>query len=174
MLKRLYFLSQFQILKQGGPPMKKKIILSLILIFLFFLSPKAFSHCEVPCGIYDDQMRFAMIKEHITTIEKAMKQIEELSAQSPQNMNQIVRWIVNKEKHAEEIQHIISQYFMTQRVKPADRKDSVAYKKHVEKLTLCHQILVYAMKAKQTTDLADLEKLRSLLQAFKSAYFGKK
>ncbi len=154
--------------------MKKKLGWFLILSLTFFVVPKAFPHCEIPCGIYDDQMRLTMIEEHIATIEKAMKQIIELSAQSPQNMNQIVRWIVNKEKHAQEIQHIISQYFMTQRVKLADKKDSVAYKMYVEKLILCHQILVYAMKTKQTTDLDHVEKLRSLVQGFKVAYFGKK
>jgi nickel superoxide dismutase len=38
---------------------------------------------------------------------------------------------------------------------------------------LLHQMLVYAMRAKQTTDLANVEKMRSLLQDFHTAYFGK-
>jgi nickel superoxide dismutase len=33
-------------------------------------------------------------------------------------------------------------------------------------------MLVYAMKAKQTTDLSNVEKLRSLLKEFKTAYLG--
>ncbi|MDY6953871.1 MAG: superoxide dismutase [Ni], partial [Thermodesulfobacteriota bacterium] len=40
-----------------------------------FVVSYASAHCEIPCGIYDDQMRIDMIAEHITTIEKSMKQI---------------------------------------------------------------------------------------------------
>jgi len=34
-------------------------------------------------------------------------------------------------------------------------------------------MLVYTMKTKQTTDLANVEKLRSLLAKFQDVYFGK-
>lgn len=115
-----------------------------------------------------------MIAEHIQTIEKAMQQIMHLSKESPQNMNQTVRWIMNKEKHAEEIQHIISQYFLTQRIKGADFEDKKAAEKYFKKLTLCHQILVYSMKTKQTTDLENVEMLRSKVEAFKKIYFASK
>jgi len=132
----------------------------------------AFAHCEVPCGIYDDEMRVKLIAEHITTIEKAMTEIESLSEASPVNYNQIVRWIENKEHHAEDLQHIVTQYFMTQRVKLVDKNDEQANKDYVRKLTLLHEMLVYAMKAKQTTDIGNVEKLRSLLDEFKAVYFG--
>ena len=153
-----------------------KKIFSLVFLFSLFLVLHSglFSHCEVPCGIYNDEMRFTMIMEHIQTIEKAMNQIMELSEQSPQNMNQIVRWIMNKENHAEEIQHIISQYFLTQRIKTPDSKDKNAEESYVKKLTLCHEILVLAMKAKQTTDLKNVKSLKSAVTQFKEAYFGKK
>ncbi len=135
----------------------------------------ALSHCEVPCGIYDDKMRVEMIREHISTIEKAMKSIVELSGESPVNYNQIVRWTLNKEKHAEQLQDIVQQYFMTQRLKPAHGDDGAPAKAYVDQLTLLHMMLVHAMKAKQTTDLAQVETLRSLTDEFSKAYFeGKK
>jgi len=153
-----------------------KKIFSLVFLFSLFLVIHSvlFPHCEVPCGIYNDEMRFTMIEEHIQTIEKAIKQIMELSEQSPQNMNQIVRWVMNKEKHAEETQHIISQYFLIQRIKGPDSKDKDAEESYIKKLTLCHQILVLAMKAKQTTDLENVKNLKSAVTQFKEAYFGKK
>ena len=43
-----------------------------------------------------------------------------------------------------------------------------------KKLALLHQIIVYAMKCKQTTDLANVESLRKSLAAFKAVYFTKK
>ena len=76
-------------------------------------------HCEIPCGIYDDQARITLLKEHITTIEKSMDQIEELQSKQDKDYNQLVRWIVNKEDHAEKLMGIVTQYFMTQRIKPA-------------------------------------------------------
>ncbi|MEM8908198.1 MAG: superoxide dismutase [Ni], partial [Bacteroidota bacterium] len=55
-------------------------------------------HCEVPCGIYGDSLRVALISEHIRTIEKASNQINKLSKESNPNYNQLIRWVVNKEK----------------------------------------------------------------------------
>jgi nickel superoxide dismutase len=151
--------------------MKKILGIFIFLVMITLLKPAVFSHCEVPCGIYNDEMRFTMIEEHITTIEKAMKEIANLSGQQPTNFNQIVRWVTNKEKHAEDIQHIISQYFLTQRVKLVEKGDDKAHKICMEHLSLCHEILVYAMKTKQTTDLSNVEKLKSVVRVFKDSYF---
>jgi nickel superoxide dismutase len=155
--------------------MKKALFLLFLFAFIILSRPAAFSHCEVPCGIYNDEMRFEMIAEHVQTIEKAMQQIIQLSKESPQNMNQTIRWVMNKEKHAEEIQHIISQYFMTQRINAPDSKDTRASEEYLKQLAICHQILVYAMKTKQTTDLNGVEMLKSKTGEFKKIYFkGKK
>jgi len=158
---------------------KRKFKISAGLVFLSLLvifALRVFSHCEIPCGIYDDEMRIKMMAENIATIEKSMNQIqllsEEVAGLDPQDMNQMVRWIQNKEKHAEDLVHIVTQYFMTQRVKPVDKEDSKAYEEYIEKLTLLHQMMFYAMKSKQTTDLANVEKLKSLLDSFEDAYFG--
>ena len=144
----------------------KKIFIPILLpgLVLLFALSKAGAHCEIPCGIYDDEMRITMIAEHITTIEKAMKFIIDIEGQKPINHNQIIRWVVNKDHHADEIQHIVTQYFMTQRIK-------LDAKKYNKKLTLLHQMLIYAMKCKQSTDLAHTGTLRSLLEKFRNLYF---
>lgn len=153
----------------------KKIIFAFafLLLTVIFIS-KIFSHCQIPCGIYDDPMRISMIKEHITTIEKSMKEITALSKEGDKNYNQIVRWVVNKEEHADELSEIVTFYFMTQRLKPVEQKNSNEYKEYLKKLTLLHEMLIYAMKAKQTTDLASIEKLRSLTEDFNKVYFSHK
>ena len=143
----------------------------------FFISTAVFvsivySHCQIPCGIYNDPARFDELSEHILTIEKAMKLITELSKQDKSNMNQIVRWVQNKDEHADELSHIVTYYFMAQRVKPVDKSDAGQYSEYVKKLTLLHKMLVYSMRAKQTTDLANVEKLRSSLSEFRKAYFA--
>ena len=81
------------------------------------------------------------------------------------NYNQLVRWVSNKEEHATIIQHTISQYFMTQRIQPDTEK-------YLDKLSVLHKMLQAAMKCKQSTDLANIQTLRSLLKKFEILYFG--
>jgi nickel superoxide dismutase len=147
-------------------------MLGILLIAVAGIAPLVYSHCQIPCGIYDDPARLAMIAENITTIEKAMKSIEELSAQQKPNMNQIVRWVNVKDEHSEDIAHIVSYYFMAQRIKPVDKSDAAGYEKYIKQITLLHEMLVYSMKTKQTTDLANVEKLRLLLADFRNSYLG--
>lgn len=151
---------------------RKRIIAVSVLTVVAILASMAYSHCQIPCGIYGDQIRFDTITEHITTIEKSMKLITELSGQDKPNMNQVVRWVQNKEEHADEISHIVSYYFMAQRVKLPAEGDTKAQNEYIKKLTLLHRMLVYSMKAKQTTDLANVEQLKSSLNEFHKVYFG--
>jgi nickel superoxide dismutase len=151
----------------------KLIILSALFVSAVLFGSLAYSHCQMPCGIYDDEARFNEISELITTIEKSMKEIETLSAQDKPNMNQIVRWVNTKEEHADELSHIISFYFMAQRIKIAPENNVQEYGKYVRKLTLLHEMLVTTMKTKQTTDLGNVAKLRTLLNRFHDAYTGK-
>ena len=146
----------------------KKIHAQIMLTFciICLLPVIGFSHCQMPCGIYDDEMRIEMINENIGTIEKSMNQIMELQKEGLQHSNQLVRWIMAKEDHANEIQEIVSQYFMTQRIK-LDAKD------YGKKLGLLHEMLIYAMKCKQTTDLINVEKLKDLVKEFQGLYFEK-
>jgi nickel superoxide dismutase len=144
---------------------------ALVLVVLQAAGVRA--HCEIPCGIYNDELRIELIKEHIQTIEKSSVSITELSKATPVNYNQLVRWIDNKEEHANQLQEIVTQYFMFQRVKPADPKDAAATAAYVKQLTLLHAMAVQAMKAKQTTDLEPVEKLKALVGEFYEAYFGK-
>jgi nickel superoxide dismutase len=135
------------------------------------LSTQAFAHCEIPCGIYDDAARIQSLQEHVKTIEKSMAQIKSLKGD--QDKNQLIRWVGNKEAHANEIQQIVTQYFMTQRIKPPAAGDAAAQTQYTNRLALLHKMLVHAMKAKQTTDSAHTETLKSLIQDFEEAYFGK-
>jgi nickel superoxide dismutase len=149
-----------------------QLVLIASTLFISLIASNALAHCQIPCGIYDDAARFVLLEEHVTTLEKAMKKIEELSAEQSPNYNQIVRWVGNKEHHADEIGEIVTYYFMAQRVKPADKKSEEAYSKYLDELTSLHQMIVYSMKAKQSTDLKNVERLRALIERFKTSYLG--
>lgn len=132
-----------------------------------------FAHCQIPCGIYDDAARFTLMLEDVTTIEKSMKQIVEIGGQEKPSWNQLVRWVDNKEHHADKLTETVTFYFMAQRIKPPkDHDDQAAYEKYVKEVTLLHHMVVHAMKAKQTTDLEHVEALRKLIEKFKASYLG--
>ena len=103
------------------------------------------------------------ILEHIETITKAVFQIEELSDQGDNALdaNQQVRWINTKEEHATLIQRIVSDYFLTQRVKFKIENDS-ARTTYVQHTTTLHQMLVAAMKCKQSVDNHNADRLSEL------------
>ncbi len=145
--------------------MKTGVLITIALALAFTLAPSVQAHCEIPCGIYDDRARVALIAEHIGTIEKSTKQILELQKADRVNYNQLVRWVVNKETHATKIQTIVTQYFMTQRIKT----DTDQY---ARKIAVLHQMLIAAMKCKQTTDLKYVAELRELLKTFDKLYFN--
>jgi len=155
----------------------KKSIAGMMIFFVLLAvggGPLLRAHCQVPCGIYDDEARFKLLAEHVTTMEKAMKEIAALSVVAAANYNQIMRWAMNKEKHAEEFSEILSYYFLAQRIKPAVAEDKEIHDRYLSQLELVHLLLVNAMKAKQGIDLVHINKLNELLVRFQQLYFGKK
>jgi nickel superoxide dismutase len=152
----------------------KNFALTVLALFVAVgLAATAGAHCQIPCGIYDDELRVQLIEEHITTVEKSMNQIIALGGADSVDYNQLVRWVGNKETHAQEIQDIVTAYFMAQRIKPpANHDDEKAVNEYLHKLALLHAIQIHAMKAKQSTDLGEVETLRELVAKFRTAYFG--
>ena len=130
----------------------------------------AAAHCEMPCGIYTDSLRFSMMREDADTIEKAMKEITNLERKKPVQHHQLVRWIDNKENHAQKIQDTMSAYFLAQRIK-LELKDTDG-DKYFTLVSLAHKITVLAMKCKQTTDLENVNALHDALHEFQKAYSG--
>ena len=122
------------------------------------------AHCQIPCGIYDDYARVLLMLEDATTIEKSAQLIAELAGKSdPQSQNQLVRWVMNKEKHAQNIIATISDYFLTQRVKPEQKDYAERLKKH-------HAVIIAAMQAKQNADLKYAKSLKESIAALAAYY----
>ena len=138
-------------------------------------APATAVHCQVPCGIYGDQMRIDMLMEDCATIDKAMTTLRAMDAEEHPSQNQMVRWVVNKEKHAQAIQDTVAAYWLAQRIKaPKDGGDAAAMATYHGQLGHMHRLTVAAMKCKQTTDPDNASILRELLLRFKHSYFGNK
>ena len=112
------------------------LFITVILISLGLGLPKGIyqvvhAHCQIPCGIYDDYARVQSMLEDADTVIKSTQSIEELSGSSDaQSLNQISRWVTNKEAHSQNIISTISDYFMTQRIKPTQADYSKRLVKH--------------------------------------------
>ncbi len=122
------------------------------------------SHCQVPCGIYDDAARVKGILEDAATVAKATKLLAELAGKTDaQSQNQMVRWVVNKDQHAQKIISTISDYFLTQRVKPGQED-------YLERLAKHHAVIIAAMNAKQNADVKYAQALQDSVRALRSYY----
>lgn len=122
------------------------------------------AHCQIPCGIYDDHARVRMLLEDASTVKKATVLLSELAGKhDPQSLQQTVRWISNKELHAQNIIATISDYFLTQRVQPSQDD-------YTERLATHHAVIRAAMHAKQSADGTDADALIESIQALKVYY----
>lgn len=140
---------------------------SLALLTIVGSASIASAHCQVPCGIYGDQARFDAMVEDTNTIVKAITKIGELAGTHDANgHNQLARWVSTKESHASNIQKVIADYFMAQRIKASDPE-------YGPKLMASHAVMVAAMKAKQAADPATADALKTAILAFYKAYTGK-
>ena len=72
---------------------------------------------------------------------------------------------MNKEEHAQNIISTISNYFMTQRIKPSQED-------YTERLIKHHAVIIEAMKAKQNADVAHAEVLKKSVEALLPYYPG--
>ena len=140
-----------------------KVLVFVAVSALLFSRP-GHAHCQIPCGIYDDHARVQSMLEDTATLEKSIKSIIDLSGKpDAQSQNQLVRWVMNKERHAQNVIATISDYFLTQRVKPAQED----YK---ERLVKHHAVIVAAMNVKQNADMSHARALREKIEALQPYY----
>ena len=129
-------------------------------------------HCQVPCGIYTDQLRFEQMLEDTKTIAKSIASVETIAKaigggeMSPTNVNQLTRWINTKEDHASQIQKTIADYFLTQRIKESN-------KDYTSQLITAHKVMVAAMKCKQDAKPETAASLKKAIYDLYRAYEGK-
>lgn len=177
-------ISTNQVSKPGNRVMKKCFCIAAIAVliisgFTFANENKVVTtktapvpHCEVPCGIYADQMRFEMMLEDTATIAKAITSVGDFTEglgetpPSAKDVNQMSRWVMTKENHATSIQNTVAQYFLTQRIKPDN-------KEYTNQLITAHKVMVAAMKCKQDANPATAETLKKAIHDLYRAYEGK-
>lgn len=153
--------------------MKNNFLSFILSLFILMVGATVvWAHCEIPCGLYDDKNKVAELNLDIDTIEKSIQKITELSSAESVDYNQIVRWVTNKDKHADHLKEEIATYFLSQRVKFPASNDDAATTDYENKLKRLHEVIVYAMKTKQSLDLKNIQDLRASFKSFETLYFA--
>ncbi len=138
--------------------LSSRLVTLVALAGLLFSAHSASAHCQVPCGIYDDHAKVDALLQDAETVIKAGNMIADLSGKTDaQSHQQLVRWVNNKESHAQNVIFVMADYFLTQRVK-ASQED------YVQRLKDHHAVIVAAMKAKQSADSAAGEALKAAVE----------
>jgi len=144
----------------------RNVFLSIVAAALLTaaLPGPARAHCQLPCGMYNDHARIVSMLEDAATIERSIVVIAEMSGKTdPQSHNQLIRWTMNKEQHAQNIIAAISDYFLTQRVKPEQKDYGARLAKH-------HAVIIAAMKAKQHADMEHVNALKNSITELLAYY----
>lgn len=137
----------------------KKWIASFYLLGAFSLSSLN-GHCQMPCGIYHDAMVYDQIDQFVETMVKGMTVIRDNKFSTPQERNELVRWVNSKEEACDEAANILCFYFLQQKIKPGEESSA-------EQLASAHRLLFYLVTIKQTADLKAVSNFDSEWEKFK-------
>jgi len=119
---------------------------SLILSILVLGSASLAAHCQMPCGIYHDEIAYDVLDQYVETVHKGISELLTMKFETPAERNQYVRWIIQKEKLSDEAAQTILKYFLQQKIAPGEA-DTTA------KVVAAHKMLSLLVAIKQTVDL---------------------
>jgi nickel superoxide dismutase len=118
------------------------------------------AHCQMPCGIYHDDMIYDQIDQFVETVYKGISVMNDSKFSTVKEKNEFVRWVMQKEKACNEAAELILRYFLQQKIKP-DEDDTV------KRLVSAHKLLFMLMTIKQNTDLEFIKQFNAEWEKFK-------
>lgn len=131
-----------------------------LFLTLTTLTTALFGHCQMPCGIYHDEVVFGRFDEYVETMYKAMDEVQTNPFSTAQEKMNFTRWVDLKERYSNEMTTLFTEYFLQQRLKPENPQiDSL--------LKNSHRILIDLMKIKQKSDKATVDTFTEDLKVFK-------
>lgn len=121
------------------------------------------AHCQMPCGIYHDDMVFDQIDQYAETMYKGISVLNQIKINNMSDQNEVVRWIVEKEKESNEAASLITTFFLQQKIKPGESDT-------IKKLVSAHKLLFLIVAIKQHTDLKFVNEFTEEWDAFKAMF----
>lgn len=118
------------------------------------------AHCQMPCGIYHDDMVFDQVDQYIETMVKGITVMQESPFATTRERNEFIRWVMTKDHQSDEIAQLITAYFLQQKIKP-DESDSD------KRLKAAHKLLFLIVQIKQNVDIAIVKQFYEVWEEFK-------
>lgn len=104
------------------------------------------AHCQMPCGIYHDDMVYDQIDQYAETMYKAMSEIDANKFATSKERNQLIRFVLQKDKQSDDAANLLTTYFLQQKIKPGEEDTA-------KKVLSAHKLLFLMVQIKQNTDL---------------------
>ncbi len=127
------------------PAFLKSVICSTAFASVLFHGQLS-AHCQMPCGIYHDDMVYDLIDQYVETMYKGISVINNNKFTTPKEKNEFIRWVMEKDKASDQMAKLITEYFLQQKIK-AGEDDTV------KRLVSAHQLLFLLVAIKQNTNL---------------------
>lgn len=140
--------------------MLKRLVFSGMILAACCFQNSLTAHCQMPCGIYHDDMVFDQIDQYVETMVKGISVLSESKFQTLQERNECIRWIYQKENSSNETAHLICSYFLQQKIKPNEEDTT-------KRVLSAHKLLFLLVQIKQTADLKILNEFYEEWERFK-------
>lgn len=118
------------------------------------------AHCQMPCGIYHDDMVFDQVDQYVETMYKGISILNENKSGTVKDKNEFVRWVILKEKASDETAQLLTTYFLQQKIKPGEADTA-------QRLASVHKLMFNLVLIKQNVDLKFVESFADEWEKFK-------
>ena len=142
--------------------MKKNTLLAGIALFICHTGSLT-AHCQMPCGIYHDEMVFNQVDQYIETMYKGITELKNSKFSNSVERNNFIRWVTLKESASDEMANLITQYFLQQKIKPGEPDTA-------KRLVSAHKMLFELTAIKQNVDLKMIEDFADEWENFKQMF----
>jgi nickel superoxide dismutase len=140
----------------------KQIILS-VLACLALVNCDLGAHCQMPCGIYHDDMVFDQVDQYVETMYKGMSILNSSKFHGVHDWNEVIRWVMLKEKESDSVTNLLTTYFLQQKIKPGETDTA-------KRLVSCHKLLFLLVGIKQNTSIKFVQEFLEEWEIFKSMF----
>lgn len=118
------------------------------------------AHCQMPCGIYHDDMVYDLIDQYVETMIKGITVMNQSKFDTVRERNEFVRWVMEKDKESNEAANLITTFFLQQKIKPGEADTA----KRIER---AQKLLALLVSIKQNTDVKIVESFGEEWEKFK-------
>ena len=138
----------------------KALFLTMGIVSTLSLSSLINAHCQMPCGIYHDDMVYDQIDQYTETMYKGVSVLNDSKFATVKDRNEFVRWVMEKESASDEVASILTKYFLQQKIKPGEPDTT-------KRIVAVHKLLFLLVAIKQNASLEFVKEFTKEWDQFK-------